>query len=755
MKIFRKECIWVTLFLTVVAIFFYPTILRGKIPVPGDTLVGLYYPWRDLYSNQYPQGIPFKNFLITDPIRQQIPWRKAAIEDWKQGKLPRWNPFSFSGTALNANIQAAVFYPGNLLFFLFSFPVAWTLLIILEPVLSGLFLYAYLKHQKLSSWASVLGAIVWSFCGFSTAWLAWGTIVHAALWLPLILLALDVLLESAKFNFRWGFIVLLSLTMSFFAGHTQVFFYVLLLSVCYGIWKLARVSPFFKKSFLTNILWIAGVFIVLTAIQWIPFLHSILESSRFSDFASWKEPGWFLPWQNLVQFISPDFFGNPTTLNYWGIWNYGEFIGYIGIVSLIFAFYAMISKTRDVLFWNTVLFVTLVFLLPNPVSRIIYQLHIPILSAMQPTRLMVLVDFALAVLTGIGADHFMRQTKKSTAPVLGILASMLALLWLIVVFFLKRGSTQDVLSHFLVAKNNLVLPTALFIASAILLLFWKRTGKSRIATSLFQIATLALISFDLLRFGWKFTPFTPIKYFFPTTQTLVFLEKQPKPFRIAVLDNRVLPPNTSSYYGLESIEGYDPIYQSRYEEFIAASERGKPDIAPPYGFNRIITPHNIDSPIIPLLSARFVLSFDELQRPFLTKVFQEGNTFVYEDTRSVPRAYFVEQVSLEKDKQALIGRLFSKDFQPRREAIVESSVNLIPAPVQSGETVQITSYNNSEIRLEVQAINNRFLVIANMYDFGWQAEIDGKQTILYRTDYLFQGIVVPSGRHTIILRYRG
>src|SRR3989344_4706092 len=83
--------------------FSWKFFFQGLLPIPADTLVGLYHPFRDYYSQSYPNGIPFKNFLITDPIRQQYPWRELAMQDIKSGGVPSWNPYSFSGTPLAAN----------------------------------------------------------------------------------------------------------------------------------------------------------------------------------------------------------------------------------------------------------------------------------------------------------------------------------------------------------------------------------------------------------------------------------------------------------------------------------------------------------------------------------------------------------------------------------------------------------------------------------------------------------------------------
>src|SRR3989344_2166649 len=221
----------------VVLLFFWQVFIKSLLPIPSDTIVGLYYPFRDIYSKTNPNGVPFKNFLITDPVRQQYPWRNLSINSLKDIRLPLWNPYNLAGTPLLANFQSAVFYPFNFLFFLASFPFAWTVLIILQPLLAGIFLFLYLRNLRLNRAAGIFGAITFSLSGFFIAWLTWGTVLHSALWLPLILLSIDKIFnhfidnqklsiknQLSKINIKnkklliWSFIFVFSLTSSFFAG---------------------------------------------------------------------------------------------------------------------------------------------------------------------------------------------------------------------------------------------------------------------------------------------------------------------------------------------------------------------------------------------------------------------------------------------------------------------------------------------------------------------------------------------------------
>ncbi len=740
---FRKELVWIIGIVLAGGLFFYQTILFGRLPVPSDSLVGLYHPWRDALADQYPRGMPFKNFLITDPIRQQIPWRKIVIDQWKKGKIPLWNPFSFSGSPLAANIQAGAFYPLNIFFFALPFPAAWTLIILFQPVLAGVFLYVYLRHRHMSQQASFLGAVTWSFSGFSIAWLTWGTIVHAALWLPVMLLSLDKLIFE-KARTRWFFALVCAVSFALFAGHMQVAFYVILAAALYAVWQLQLLSEGARRRTAVRTLLCAGAAVlIITSIQWVPLVRLVFSSGRLSELENWTRAGWFMPWQHLVQFLAPDFFGNPTTLNYWGEWNYGEFVGYVGIVPLLFAALAFTKKDRESAFWKIVLLGSLVFLLPNPVAKLPYKFYVPFISALQPTRLMVLVSFSLAVLAAFGLDRFLKFPKKSVVAVVLVFFFLIGGLWAYTSF------SENV--NLAVAKRNLILPTLMLVGGSVLTLLWRSYPLKRFSAVLL-ICIVGLMYIDLLRFGWKFTPFTDTKYFFPKTAVIDFLQNQKKPFRVASTDERILPPNVSAYFGIESIEGYDPIIFKRYEEFVAASERGKPDTTPPYGFNRIVTPHSLDSPLVPLFNARYILSLADLHKTYLKKVFQEGETRIYEDARALSRVYFVEEVRQEKSGKDVLNRMFNPMFDPRKTALVEQPVPVLAVPLSSSEAIEIDQYTDGNMTLSVQAENMRFMVISNISYPGWQANLDGKAVDIYRANYLFWGVVVPPGRHVITLQ---
>ncbi|MDQ3239144.1 MAG: hypothetical protein M3P33_01335, partial [bacterium] len=237
-------------------IFFFSTILVililpfvYKLPIPSDSIAGLYYPMRDVPFG-YPNHVPVKNPLTTDPVRQQFAWKYLAVNQFKIGEWPLWNPYNFSGTPLLANFQSAVFYPLNLIFFtpnvysndpLQSFAIQWSWYIYAQIVFSFYFLYLYLRIIGLTRQASIFGGFVWAFSGFNVAWWQWGNVGHTVLWFPLMLYAVEKIINKptvsivdtsasriSKLNTIISlslpeFILLAALTSSFLAGHLQSF----------------------------------------------------------------------------------------------------------------------------------------------------------------------------------------------------------------------------------------------------------------------------------------------------------------------------------------------------------------------------------------------------------------------------------------------------------------------------------------------------------------------------------------------------
>lgn len=724
-------------------VVFYLPIFQGKVPSPLDTLVGLYHPYFDFFAKGNPnfRGVPFKNFLIGDPVVQILPWKNLVVSSLREGVLPVWNPYQMAGYPLLGNIQSSAFYPLNIFLYVLPFLTGWTIVIISQQILAFLFMYLYLKNLRLEKIASMFGAFIFAFCGFTIAWFEWGTIISSALWLPLLLLAIDKIAEEKR-RILWTSLLVFGFMCSYLGGHLQTFFYSSVLS---GVYLLSR--SYQRKDLKILFYGMGGLFIgsILLLPLIIPQFQLLSLSARNID-QDWHNLGWFIPWQNLVQFVSPDYFGNPTTLNYWGVWNYGEFIGYIGIIPLIFALSAIFfRKDKKTVFFTSLIFISLAMALPTIVGKLPFRLHIPFLLSTQPTRIMYLIDFSLAVLAALGYDLVQKTKVKVAIPALVVLGVLVAAFLSGVIMNQSHIITAE---QWKVTQRNLVLPLLFTAVACVFALGSFLDNKAQWVKSIRLTAFLLFSLVDLVLFANKFTPFAPREYYYPQTKLITFLQKNLGNHRIMSTDRSILHPNIPTFYHIQSVDGYDPLYLLTYGEFIAAMERRDPNITPPFGFNRILTPNSFFEKFGSLLGVKYLLSQQDFQEPYLKKVYTEGTIHVYENKNVLPRAFFVSSIRITSSKQQTINAMFEPNLSLGETAVVQTRDAITTKP-DFYDTVAITTYKETNIIISTHSQHGAFLVLTDSYYPTWHAYIDGNETKIYQTDYAFRGVVVPAGKHTV------
>lgn len=748
-----KKFIPIIFIFFIVILFFKDFFIYRKLPIPADTIVGLYNPYRDLYFNKYPRGLPFKNFIITDPVRQIYVWKNLAIDYEKKLEIPLWNPYQMAGYPLLANFQSSPFYFLNIFLFIKPFYYGWSLMIFLQIFLSGFFMLIFLKNKKLNNNSSLIGSLIFMFGGFSTSWLEWNTVIQTGLWLPLILLSIDKLffflkIKNKKLILLWSLIFIFSLQSAFFAGHLQIFFYLSLISFFYILWNLVN---FKNYKFISIFIVLFLIFLSLTSFQLFPTLQFILLSARSSDQSYLNNTGWFLPLQNLIQLLIPDFFGNPATLNYWGIWNYGEFVSFIGVAGFIFALNGIFNKNdREGFFWKITLLISLIFVISNPISKIPFEINIPFFSTAQPTRLIFLIDFSLAILASFGFESYSKNKKKILLSL--FLTFLIFIISFTFSFWIKLLKLNINSENIRISIHNMILPFILFIITFSLILFEilfeKYKNKKNNLSGIIKILFIIILTFDLLRFSLKYNTFSDKSYIFPKDPLISFIQKNVGFQRIMSLNPQIFPPNFSTIYKLQNIDGYDPLYLKNYAELIISNERNEPNINSPFNFNRIITPYNYKNKIINLLGVKYILSLNKIKNSSLKKVFQEGSTIVYENKNYLPRAFFVLRTFNVKNNQDAINKIFNSSFYLFDMVTVSNFFNL---NYSLGKAI-IVKYEADRVFIKTENKNKGFLVLTDSFYPTWKAFVDNKETKIYKTDFNFRGILVPKGKHLIVFK---
>lgn len=727
--------IWPILFILLINLLFFSPVFKGKLPFPGDTLIGAYSPWRDLKWGQRTTEYPLKNMNVSDVTSSLYPWRYLAVEQMKAGKWPLWNDYEFSGTPLLANPYTAAFYPLNVLFFIFSFSQAWTILIILQPILAGLFFYFFLSNKGLSKVSSFLGSITYSFGSYFFLLTEFSMIGHTSLWFPLSLLAIDRLVK--KKNLIWFLVLVFSLTMPLFAGFVQFMLFGYLLVFLYTFFQNRHVFP---RMILAMI--IAGF---LASVQLVPFIEFLTYSGRINAYGDTKLfTDFFIPLRQLFMFFVPDYFGNPATANYWGKGNYYEFCGYFGIISLVFVLFLVIAKQvkGEIRFWLLLSLVFLFFTVKNPISSLPYSLNVPGLSALIPSRLLFFPTFGFSVLAAMGAEYF--YTAKNTFK--PFVSS-----WVICSFLITAGILLRTTGEGTIIFRNSILPMIYLFVSLCIFLLSLKIFKGFSAKAFVFLVSLILL-FDLFRQGQKFLTFFDSSLLYPQTGTTKFLQENIGFSRFMPLHQEIFGTNHQTMYRLESIEGFCAYYINNYGRFVSLGQSYSPIDPFTVNFERTVFGRNYQANVFKLLSVKYFLTFEDIKSPDYPLVFQEGKTKIYENTKALPRAFLacnvennsdslemMQKISLLKDPA---GRIYSQDVK-----------NLSCLKNETTGEAKITNYSSGFMEVTADSPGERMLVTGDVYYPGWKVYVDWKKNTVMKVDYALRGVIVPAGKHQIRFIY--
>jgi len=497
--------------------------------MPGDLLSGAYYPWLE-YKYGYQVGVPVKNGLISDVFSQYYVWKGLITESYSNLTVPLWNPYSYSGYPLLANFHSGALYIFNLLFVPFKLSTGWNLYIISEILGSAIAMYILLRTFKYSFSPSLLGSLAYAFSGYSVVWMQFGTVGQSLIWLPLLLAVVEKYFQTK--NYRWLFLTSPILFLLTTAGHFQIMTYGYVLYVAYFLFKfITAPDRKIKDLIIFSISIILGV--GMATIQLLPTIELSSLSVRFNEHYIEALNYGLIPVKNLITLFAPDFFGNPTTGNYWGVWNYNETAMYVGILplmALVWSIFSFSKLEKRVKFFLTTGIIALLLSLDTPVGKIIYTLKVPGLSTSAAGRVIAVFSLSTSVLLATFVQKIrtdgLRKILLRISPLL-----MLICFTLLFTILLKYTNLLNNLEFLLKEKENvniifrnLILPS--FLIGGFLLVIIMR--KNRFYYTFF----ILMLVFDLFRFGWKYTPFVPEKLIFPNTEVTDFLEKQSGIFRI-------------------------------------------------------------------------------------------------------------------------------------------------------------------------------------------------------------------------------
>jgi hypothetical protein len=351
----------------------------------------------------------------------------------KQGVLPLWNPTILGGIPWIGDISQSILYPSTLFFILFKPAHALSITIITHLLFTfgGMYLLARSIHGKGS--IALIAATLWTFStqvAGSTNNLA---TFQAIAWFPWVSYFGLRLHQSPKAI--WG--LALAVTGQLAAGYPQyVLFSGFTAAVLWWIFLEDRNWRLWLKRGLVATLFIIG----LSAVYWLPFVETLLASTRVSQSLEQAGEGSFHPLM-AIKLLIPYFWDMPTLGYKWGpawsgqpnLFMYFSWTGLIGLVSYLYLRKRSRQEKKLLLFGLLLLVMALGKYLPG---LNLVQQQIPILSSgRNPSMslipatmiLSMLVAKALATIRVTGLQ--LKRLIMAIAAV-GVASLLIRIIWL-------------------------------------------------------------------------------------------------------------------------------------------------------------------------------------------------------------------------------------------------------------------------------------------------------------------------------------
>jgi hypothetical protein len=352
--------------------------------------------------------------LLGDDLTQNFPLRVLTGDQIRNGQLPLFDPYIWSGAPLLAGWNAGAAYPLTWLFAILPATAAWTLNMIATWATAGLGLFWFLRALRLARLASFLGALSFAFAGAMSAQVSHFGLVAGMSWVPLQLLGVLKLSQDRPVRSRLGWTAALATAtgLVILAGEPRAIDDSCVIVLVYAAWQVARLG---RRAGPAAVSVTAGLVLgaCLGAIQWLPGLAAIGTSQRGVNSLQLFNSG-SLPVRWLLLTLVPDLLGGSGSLGQPGFltnYNLTEVTSYVGILPLVAAF-ALLGRLRfrprlpEWLVWHVTALVGIALALGSniPLGHLLY--HVPLFGDQRlQSRNILVLDLSLAVLLGYWADQ--------------------------------------------------------------------------------------------------------------------------------------------------------------------------------------------------------------------------------------------------------------------------------------------------------------------------------------------------------------
>ncbi len=698
------------------------------------------------------------------------------------GELPLWQPGLFAGmpTLHSFSYVSHLYLPERLFAPVRSAGLPGVWFLVLHLIFGGLGTWLLIRKLGGSNAAATLGGLGFLLMPYTHAMLVHGHggQLMTLAYLPWAIWALVNLYDRPGLPAA-GLLALLS-GLQLQRGHAQISYYILLLTGLTFLALLlrgrrdsarsageqARFALLAATALLVGFAMATPLF--LPAMSYTPFSIRGGQAGGGTGFEYATQ--WSFSFGETSTWLLPSFygFGGPT---YWGNMPFTDYPNYMGLLLLALALWA-VWRCRTWWSWTLAAGGGLAYLLSLGNHFFLYRIFYDLLPYFNkfrvPSMLLVLTQFSVVVLAGLGLDNLLAalaSLKKDQwrRPLLiaGGVTAGLALLFYIAAgllsgtFPVRPGMPPAIVSQIDGLRVGMIRNDALWLlgvggTALLLLALWRQELLSRqwmlaglLAVSVVDMARIdrQIINPDgrSLRQSVQ-QPRAILKRYLAPDPVTEFLSSRPRPFRVLPLGS-LQNDNRLAAFGLSSLTGYHPAKMARYDRLIKAT-----------GFR--------SAGILQMLNVRYLLSLERFDDPRFREAFV-GNLLVrdryvaavvYEFGAALPRAWFPGKVSAARAED-ILQALLQQGYHPAAEVYVESGPDEAVPQAGAGTVLQ-GEWDPSHIRLQVRVERAGLLAISETYyPQGWVARIDGETAPIVVVNTVLRGVVLPAGEHELSLDF--
>lgn len=738
-------------------------------------------------------------FYLRDIHLQWYGQVESFVRAVTSGSWPVWDPFVSFGQPLLANANTQVLYPPTWMNLVMRPWTYYTVFLVAHLTLAAAGLYFLARRCGISPMGSFVAAATWANSGpVLSLGNLWNHLAAAA-WLPWVLLAAEVALDSGRLRdvLLWG----ATMAAQVLAGSPDVF---VMTAVLVGADAARHVSwrrPWERSNrrVVASLVLSVGFALALSAGQWLPSLDLAARAGRFHLSAEHRGY-WSLHPLALLQAMVPIFWNDlPLRSEYReALFESREPLllsVYLGLPSLGFVLAAFAGSRRPM---RTLLGLgaagaALLALGRNTPAYGLAMTVLPMLRVLRfPSKAMVLVAFCCALLAGMGVDAWREPVACGRRRWFALVGVPLAASAVLLGFSAYEATTHADLwgplfldppgpaSSFaaLLAPSAAKLGRCAALAAGVALLGLLRQTRPAASWGALAVGVVAIAELAVVHQGLN--PTAPREFYTLHPGALEWV-RQDDHRRLYVVDYQA--ERGLSERALKRAVPYivvtDRTDAPQWAGALGARIYPVPPVAAAWGvfdsYSR--DPLGIRPPEIAMLSALLVRTEGT---PLYLRLLRVGavsrvmalHTKGLEDLVPVaaipgpfleplrvfrvpaplPRAYCVGRVRQAAGPGALEA-LGDPGFDPDREVILPQGRTQHPAATFSG-AVDIVDFRADRVRLDATLEGDGYVVLVDTYDPGWRASVDGSEAPVLRANLAFRAVPVPSGRHVVELVYR-